>query len=228
MASAAAVPLTSGPGPLDARRWPASSGRATRLAVLLHGYAETPARWTEFVRQVAPFVPDMEFVAPEAPNPMPNMPHGRHWWDYADRHPGAAEAGVAGAARQAAGFIVAELGRTGLPLTACILCGFSQGAMVALHAALRLPSDVAGVLSFAGRLVDRRPDGISARPPVLLVHGTQDVHVPSEESAAACRVLRGWGVAAEMRMLDGLGHAMDDRAIDLGVGFLRDPAKAAS
>ena len=69
---------------------------------------------------------------------------------------------------------------------------------------------------------------VSARPPVLLVHGTQDVHVPGEESAAACRVLRGWGVAAELRMLDGLGHAMDDRAIDLGVGFLRDPAKAAS
>ena len=92
--------------------------------------------------------------------------------------------------------------------------------MVALHAALRLPSHVAGVLSFAGRLVDGHSAEVTARPPVLLVHGTDDIHVPADESVQAYRLLRSWGVAAELQLLEGLGHTMDRRALDHATEFL--------
>ena len=46
------------------------------------------------------------------------------------------------------------------------------------------------------------------------------MQVPSEESTRAQALLRAWGCRAEVRMLEGLGHAIDRQVVDIGAAFL--------
>jgi phospholipase/carboxylesterase len=210
------------PGLLAARRWRPAAGPARRLAVLCHGYSETPERWAVFAREAATLLPGLAFAAVEGPEPMPHATQARRWWDYADKRPGVAEAGVRESAALLEGFVAAELAQMGLAPGDCMLVGFSQGAMVALHLGLRMAAAPACILSFAGRLVESDTLGeVVARPPVLLVHGSTDIHVPPTECARAAETLRSWGVPVETKVLEGVGHVLEGEGIAAGIGFLR-------
>lgn len=215
---------------LEARRWPAAGGAsvgggpageaARSLVVLCHGLGESGSRWSGFVQAVAPRLPGAAFSAPAGPQPAGAVP-ARRWWDYHDARPGAAEAGVRAGAGALAGFVQEECARLGLPLRACALVGFSQGAMVALHAGLRLPQAPAAVLAYAGKLVVSNTGEVTARPPVLLVHGREDRNVPPQGSTDAAAVLAALGVQSSALLLDGLDHTIDARAVEIGAVFLR-------
>lgn len=210
------------PGLLAARRWRPAGGPATRLAVLCHGFSETPERWAVFAREAAAAMPGLAVAAVVGPQPMPNAPHARRWWDYADKRPGVAEAGVRDAAERLDGFVATELAEMGLGPGDCMLVGFSQGAMVALHLGLRMATAPACILSYAGRLVvPCAPGEVVARPPVMLVHGGTDIHVPPGECPRAAEALGRLGVAVETLVLEGVGHVLEGAGIAAGIGFLR-------
>lgn len=92
-----------------------------------------------------------------------------------------------------------------------LLIGFSQGAIMALHAvAAGLP--VAGVIALSGRLagpVGPRNDW----PPIMLLHGADDPVMP----LAAARATEAWlhdaGADPRLTVFDGLGHSIDARVI---------------
>lgn len=68
------------------------------------------------------------------------------------------------------------LNEYGLGYKDLVLCGFSQGAMVALFTALRLKRQIAGVASFSGILAasDYIMKHARSHPDVLLIHGDTD------------------------------------------------------
>jgi phospholipase/carboxylesterase len=89
-----------------------------------------------------------------------------------------------------------------------LLIGFSQGAIMALHAvAAGLP--VAGVIALSGRLAEP----VAARtgwPPITLLHGAADPVMPPEFAHATQAWLQSAGADAPLQMFDRLGHAIDD------------------
>ena len=93
-------------------------------------------------------------------------------------------------------FLDALLARHGLGDDRLALVGFSQGTMMALHAALRRPRPVAAVLGYSGALVraERLAAETRSRPPVMLVHGDADDVVPVEAMFLAAEALGGAGV----------------------------------
>ena len=93
-------------------------------------------------------------------------------------------------------FIDAELARLGLGEDRLILCGFSQGAMMALHVGLRRPRPVAALISHSGMLIgpEHLAGEIRSRPPVLLTHGADDDVVPAAALPAAKAALEAEGV----------------------------------
>lgn len=90
-----------------------------------------------------------------------------------------------------------------------LLIGFSQGAIMALHAAAAaLP--VAGVIGLSGRLagpVATRTDW----PPLTLLHGTADPVMLPEFARATEGWLREAGGEPRLQFFNGLGHGIDDR-----------------
>ncbi len=197
---------------------PAEGGAPRRLVLLLHGLGADGYDLIDLAPGWGRAVPDALFLAPHAPEPCDIAPFGRQWFSVQDRTPARMEAGIRVAAAHLGRLMAAELHRLGLAPGDCALMGFSQGAMTALFAGLRMAGPPAAILAYSGRLIGAAglAADLAARPPVLLVHGEADEVVPVEGSRDAEAALRALGVPVEAAYRPGLGHALDDAGIALG------------
>lgn len=201
---------------------PASGGTARQLVVILHGYGADGADLIDLGGIWSRLLPDAAFVAPDAPELLPYEGFdGRQWFALSERDMREYSLGVESASPVLNHFLDHELDRLGLDGTRLAIAGFSQGAMMALHTGLHRSPSPAAILAFSGLLAD--PDGlegISTRPPVLIVHGADDDVVPAYHLPIARDALLKAGLRVEDHCLDALGHGIDDRAMALGGEFL--------
>jgi phospholipase/carboxylesterase len=95
--------------------------------------------------------------------------------------------------------------------------------MMALHAGLRRAQALAGIVGFSGAILDgaKLPREITARPPVLLVHGDADPVVPVESLGAVKSALGAANVAFDAHVIPGLQHGIDDQGAMLAAAFLQ-------
>lgn len=194
------------------------------LVVLCHGVESDAGQLQEFADIVQGIFPGTAVLVPDAPQTCRRRlfwSRGRQWWSLklpARRQNVAAARAADWLNRR----VDAELARRGLAPGAVILCGFSQGAMVALLAGLARPS-ARGIVSIAGALL--APQGAllaRGRPPVLLIHGAADERVPAEKSEQAALRLRAAGIDARLRLLPSLGHWVLPDAAPAAVGFISE------
>ncbi|HJU18622.1 MAG TPA: dienelactone hydrolase family protein [Stellaceae bacterium] len=202
---------------------PAAGGEPRRLVLLLHGLGADGNDLIGLAPYWAPLLPDAEFLSPNAPFPCDLAPYGYQWYSVQDRSPEAQLAGVRAAAPILDAFIDETLAARGLGSRELALVGFSQGTVMSLFVGLRRAEPVAGIIGFSGRLV--APELLAAelrsRPPVLLVHGTEDPMIAHAEMAAAEQGLKTAGVAVESLSCPGIGHSIDEAGLSRGGRFLQ-------
>jgi phospholipase/carboxylesterase len=164
----------------------------------------------------APIVPDLvrpgwpaiRFVFPHAPVRPVTLNAGmrmRAWYDIRDLelNTRADEAGVRESIAQVEELVARE-GERGIPAQRVFLAGFSQGGAIALAAALRRESALAGVLALStylplGNHTAAESTAAGKRTPVFMAHGTQDPMVRPQWGEASRDALRGLGVPVEWR-----------------------------
>lgn len=201
---------------------PADGGPAQQLVVFLHGLGADGNDLIQLAPAFAPVLPQAAFVSPHAPFACDMAPMGYQWFSLRDTSYEALLSGVGTAAPLIEGFLEAELERLGLGWTRLALVGFSQGAMLALHVALRRAEACAALIGFSGALIggDRLAGEIRSRPPTLLVHGDMDEVVPVQALPAAVSTLEALDVPVESERRPGLGHGIDERGLELARDFL--------
>jgi phospholipase/carboxylesterase len=204
-------------------RPPLAGGKPRRLVILLHGLGADGNDLIGLQQYWGRLVPDAEFVSPNAPFPCDMGPYGYQWFSVQDRNPPAVLAGVRAAAPSLDAFIDEALAQRGLDESAAALVGFSQGTMMSLFVGLRRERPLAGILGYSGRLIAPELLGseLRSRPPVLLVHGTDDPLVPFEAMDHAEAALRSAEVPVETLACLGTEHAIDPEGLDRGGRFLR-------
>lgn len=208
---------------LNALHWgPASKGTPEQLVVLCHGLGADGRDLIDLAPCWSHALPDALFVSVDAPF-RHESGFGLQWWSVADRSPPVMEAGVRRAAGFLHAFLDAELARCRLAADAYALMGFSQGAMTALFTGLRHPTPPRAILAFSGALIAPASlqTEMTARPPVLLVHGESDDVVPADRSREAESALRAANVPVEAVFVPHLGHGIDDTGISAGASFLQ-------
>ena len=204
----------------------ASRGNTTSLVIFLHGYGADGADLLGLADPLAPHLPGTVFMAPDAPEPCVGTPFGRQWFPipWLD---GSSEAAFAASLLQSTGdlngFIDAAMAAESVGPAATALVGFSQGTMMALHVALRRTEPLAAVVGFSGRLL--QPEvlarDLTARPPVLLVHGDADQVVPYADLAMAETGLKAAGLAVQVHTSRGVGHGIAPDGLSLALQFLK-------
>lgn len=124
-------------------------------------------------------------------------------------------------------FLDAELARHNLTDDRLVLVGFSQGAMMALHAGLRRPKAPAGIIGFSGMLVspESLKDEAVNRPPILLIHGDRDEVIPVDALFAATDGLAAAEIPVEWHLSPGLGHGIDGEGLRQGAAFVASALK---
>ena len=100
---------------------------------------------------------------------------------------------------------------------------------MSLFVGLRRERPLAGILGYSGRLIapELLAGELRSRPPVLLVHGTEDPLVPFDLMAAAETALKAAGVPVETLACPGIEHAIDPEGLQRGGRFLRDVLSGA-
>lgn len=188
-------------------------GKPTFLVVLLHEEGACGQDVINLALNWAPELPKADFLAAEAPFAVPGG--GNRWFPGAGMTAEAISAGLATTGPMLDAFLDEMLAARRLPGHHLALVGFSQGAMLALHAGLRRTVPPAVVIAFGGALPeDDGLDGeIRARPPVVFIHGEADAVVPAAAMIATRDRLKALGVPAKSMRRPGLGHAVDEEGI---------------
>lgn len=218
---------------LSGPRLDPKGGAAKQLVVFLHGYGADGNDLIELGGQWRALLPQAAFVSPHAPERCAASPMGRQWFALSGAAPddprGGAErwTGVVAARPSIDAFLDEELERLGLDESRLALVGFSQGAMMALHAGLRRPRAPAAIIGYSGLLVGpenlgeagaRNPRG--ERPPILLVHGDQDPLIPLEAMFMAMNDLAKAEIPSQWHLSFGVGHGIDAGGLRHGGLFL--------
>lgn len=175
--------------------------QARSSVIWLHGLGASGHDFEEVVPLLQR--PDLRFVFPHAPFRPVTVNGGyvmRSWYDI--RHldfdaPDREDEGDVLAATAWVEALVAAEGARGVPADRVVLVGFSQGAALALHTALRHPTRLAGLAVLSGYRIRPHADGewhpANAHLPVLVHHGRFDDVVPPAAGDQVADRLRAAG-----------------------------------
>ncbi len=175
--------------------------------IWLHGLGADGHDFVPIVPELKlPPSPGVRFVFPHAPMRPVTLNMGmrmRAWYDIKTltAEGRADEAGLRESLARVAALIAAERA-LGIESRRIVVAGFSQGAATALHAALRHPEPLAGVLALScylplqATLAAELADANKATP-ILMCHGQQDPVLPLALGLAACNWLRAAGYRVE-------------------------------
>ncbi len=206
------------------RAAPASGGRPSALVVLLHGYGSNGEDLIGLAPYLSRAAPGAQFVAPNAPQPVPGFPGGRQWFGLGGMDSASLERGLHSAAEPMGRFLDRELARYALSPDRLALVGFSQGAMMALHVGLRRQPGPSAIVGFSGALPGAQLLQSEARawPSILLVHGDRDDRIPLDAMFDAAAAIAAAGRAAQWHVSYGVPHAIGPDGLELAGAFLRD------
>ena len=187
---------------------PPTTGKPPQgVLVILHGWGAS----AQDVFSLAPFIrlPTCQLVFPEAPFAHPYGSGGRMWYDF----PGnfsfqstpefASRPDLSTSRQELTNLLKALPETTGVPLSRTLLGGFSQGGAMTLDVGLGLP--LAGLMVLSGYLHAPIAHPQSVLPPVLMVHGRQDLVVPLSAAQQSLRSLQALNVDVRYREFD-MGH----------------------
>jgi phospholipase/carboxylesterase len=182
---------------------------ADAAVVLMHGLGADGHDFESLVPELRlPASPAVRWVFPHAPVRPVTINGGyrmRAWYDIVaiDRAAAEDEYGIRRSAEEIGALVRRERER-GIPAERIVLAGFSQGGAMALHAALRWPERLGGVVALSCYLPLAAHLAAEAHPanaavPVFVAHGTMDPIVPKALGESSRDLLRSRGYDVEWR-----------------------------
>ena len=201
-------------------------GRPESVMFLLHGYAADARDIIQLSECLAPSLSKCTFIAPDAPEVCLGNPLGKQWFpvpEFDGSKHDQVEISLRTSTTFLANYIKVQLQQLNLPESSAMLLGFSQGAMIALHYALRHEREFAGVIGLSGRLLapDRLDQEIVSRPPILLSHGDKDSVVPFKHLNEAVLKLKSLGVSVQQHRSPGSDHSVSNATMSEAIAFAR-------
>lgn len=173
-----------------------------RQVIFLHGVGASGAAMHPLAEALALPQPT---AFPDAPHPF-DMGPGRQWFSVK----GVTEANRPGRVAEALPAFARLIESLGDPRDS-LLIGFSQGAIMALHA-VAAGLQVAGIIAVSGRLAGQVSPR-SAWPPISLLHGAEDPVIAPATARATETWLHDAGATPQLTVFDGLGHGIDGQVL---------------
>ena len=201
--------------------WLPASGAAEQLILLLHGGASNGAATAPLAQALRAEFPHAALLAPDAPLPVPDGPGLRQWFDSAGINDDNRAERVGAALPALLDWVRETQQRLCVGPAATALAGFSQGAMLALAAALAHDGLAGRVLSFSGRFV-ATPLQAPRQTTVHLFHGGADPTIEAGHSRSALELLASLHGDATLDIAEGVGHTLHPALIQRALFRLRN------
>jgi phospholipase/carboxylesterase len=206
---------------------PVSGNKPKNLVMFLHGYGSSGQDLIGLAPEFAKTLPDAQFISPNAPFSLENAYYpGYQWFSLSNYDPKIISPQIIKANDIVDEFVSEQLQRFSLNFDNLFYIGFSQGSMMAMYNSLRAKQKAAGVVAYSGKLIlpTNLGESVNSKPPICLIHGTQDQVVPFDNMIEAKRVLNELGNPFEAHEIPGLQHSIDRKGIDLAKKFIAKTA----
>jgi len=214
---------------------PSSGKKAKSAIIFLHGYGSDGNDLIQLAPNFSNFFPDTAFYSPNGPYQSING-IGREWFSLNNYDPsmikhkkyemneilstmyqGAKESGEI-----LNTYINGIVSKLNISYNSLALIGFSQGTMMALHVGLRQSDRLAAILAYSGIILGESDikETCKSKPPIMMIHGSQDQLIPVEALHHATNILKNNNIIHESHIINELGHGINDEAIKVGIDFL--------
>jgi phospholipase/carboxylesterase len=195
---------------LECKTIPAA-GTHRRTAIWFHGVGETAEVYLDLAQRLELSKNGVRSLVPLAPDRHLSMT-GKQlsaWFQQAPFELFEADPASLDAAANAACLLVRQEALC-LPAENIVLCGFSQGAVLAMIVGLRYPERLGGVALFAPYLLNQSNlrttrSTASLRTPIWIGHGRDDLVVPASLAKELSDCLSRSGYAVDLNFFAG-GH----------------------
>lgn len=230
--------------------FPAKTGKAEHLIVILHGIGGNGKEWEKAAAQLQAKVPNADIIAVQAPLPYSNknLPDGHEgyaWFQYGGAPHKQAKAWFSHVFNhipvvdKVNDFIDAQLKKRGLTTNDLGLIGQSMGGLVAMQAGFYRDKPCAGIVAHGGTVMPLTK--IRSKPEVLLIMGDKDpIFYPPKTKPkgflkrifalaakpfslhhdATVERLKSKGVPFTEKFIPGLEHCISDESWEAGNDFI--------
>jgi phospholipase/carboxylesterase len=217
----------------------------SQIIVALHGFGMNNGHMQDIAEGFAERFPGAMILVPNAPSScadvlpkkmydsivagQPSLAEGRSWMKtvrFSDKADDIVteetRRGTEASVRAVNTLIDEQLAKHGLNESALSLYGYSQGGVIAQHAALARPAPCAAVVSHSGYFMGT--DHAAAKPSTLLIVGEHELAAgPMRELHDQTKDgLRRLGVPVREKTCANLGHGINAESIDAACGFMHE------
>lgn len=216
-------------------------GHPKKLIVFLHGYIDSPDYVDGKISLILDNMDDVAIHIPKSPMVCEIYPKKYQWYsmhrfdDNDDRKTVATmeecvniynrmKAGIFEASNIINPYIDRLLNEYQLEDKDLYICGYSQGATLAIYTALMRENEVAGLISFSGIIAPE--DYLSKKhkttPKTLLIHGDVDNQVRYEALGYTKKILEGYGCKVSTLTIKKGQHRITEEGMNAALNFIEN------
>ncbi|CAI8909123.1 esterase [Kosakonia quasisacchari] len=192
---------------------------AKQLLLLFHGVGDNPVSMGQIGRWFAPHFPDALIVSIGGVEAC-GAPPARQWFSVAGVTEENRQQRIDAVMPQFIDVVRYWQQQSGVSALATALIGFSQGAIMALEGLKAQPDLASRVIAFNGRYATL-PQVVSTAQTIHLIHGGEDRVIDLAWAVKAQEAVQTLGGDITLDIVENLGHAIDDRSIELALNHLR-------
>ena len=202
---------------------PISKNAPRQLVILCHGYGGDGKDIGVLANNWRRFLPDAEFICPNAPEVCSINPQGYQWFDLTNEDLEKVLEKSLIAEKKLNIFIDQVLNNFNLNVQNLALVGFSQGCMIIIQTALKRKDQINCLLGYSGKIISKRhlSDKIISKPKIFLMHGDKDDIVSPSFLLEAKEFLAGYDIKIRTKLFKNCQHSISVKGSSLGLEYLR-------
>ncbi len=196
-----------------------TNSSSENLIIFLHGWGSDGNDLIQIAHLWEKVMSNTTFLAPDGPEPCPQNPSGRQWFDILTDDNEKMYQGLKSSFELLDKYIDAQLNKYKLGKEDFFLVGFSQGTMLSLHSSIRRKCK--GVVGYSGAFLEGPLPEKVFKNDILLIHGQLDTVVPLERMKLAEKVLVNLSSNLETKVYDQLEHSINEEGLLMGSNFIK-------
>ncbi len=196
-------------------------GQPKQLVMFLHGLGSNKDDLISLSEEFKEILPEALFISPNAPHKCDFAPGGYQWFSLDDRDNARIEKEIDASVLELNDFIDKMLIEYDVAADNLYLIGFSQGATMAVHSAVKREVPVKAILAYSGLIFDNLD--VLSKPKIIgLAHGKLDDVVPFSWHEENIRKMKKYNFNHKELVMEGVYHEIPCEAVEFGKEILNE------